>query len=166
MGSKNPQQSETLRLHSLPQESPSLFICLAWAAAAPHRPIFCFPARVGLGSSCSLVPGRGEGRQEQTDSSEQRVIARPQGNKWKFLLPYPTPQESGVTSFPLGEDCTAVLLWGFPGPKNLPHCSSTSKGFTPHKEQRIWEPAIPGSEPSLKVPEGWREIQMHGNTDG
>lgn len=153
-------------LHCLPQGSPSLFICLAWAASAPHRALFCPPARVGPGSSCSPVPGWGEGWQEWTDSSEQSVPAKPQGNQWGFLLPYPTPQECGVTSFPPGGDCTAGLPWGFLAPKNLPCCSSTSKGFTPHQEQGIWGPAIPGSESSLKVPEGWREIQMHGNTDG
>lgn len=146
-GGEDPQ-----RLHSLPQESPTLFLCLLWAAAAPRRPIFCPPARVGPGSSCSLVPGGVKA--SRRGQSEQSVVASPRGNEWRFLLPYPTPQESGVTSFPPGEDCTAVLPWGSPAPKNLPCCSSTSKGFTPHEEQRIWEPAVPGSESSLKIPEG------------
>ena len=153
------------------QESPCLFICPAWSAAAPRRPVFWPPpARVGPGSSCRLISGQGEGGQERMYGSEQSVVARRRGNKPRFLLPSPAPQEFRVTSFPLGEDSTAVLPRGFPGPKNLPRCSSASKGFTPHRlpgeEQRSWEPAIPGSRSLLNVPEGRRETQMHGNADG
>lgn len=169
-------QSRVVRIHSRVRPHgciPSLRkapVCLfAWRGLQlPHTdPFSAPPARVGPGSSCSLVPGQGEGQQEGTGSSEQSVVPRAQGNKRRFLLPYPTLQESRVTSFPPGEDCTAVLPWGSPAPKNLPCCSRASKGFTPHQEQRVWEPAIPGSGSSLKIPEGWRrEIQMHGNTDG
>lgn len=141
-------------------------VCLfAWRGLQlPHTDPFSVPLLMwGRGAAAALsLDGVKAGRTGQT-----AVVARPQGNKWRFLLPYPTLQESRVTSFPPGEDCTAVLPWGSPAPKNLPCCSRASKGFTPHQEQRIWDPAIPGSEFSLKVPEGWRrEIQMHGNTDG
>lgn len=73
-------------------------------------------------------------------------------------------------SFPPGEDSTAVLPQGFPGPKNLPCRSSASKGFAPHHllgaEQGSREPAVPGSKSFLNVLEGWRETQMRGSADG
>lgn len=155
------------------QQSPCLFICPSWSAAAPRRPICCPPppppARVGPGSSCRLISGQGEGGQAQTYSSKQSAVVRHQGNMPRFLLPSLAPQEFRVTSFPPGEDSTAVLLQGFPGPENLPRCSSASKGFALHrlpgKEQRSWEPAIPGSRSLLNVskrPEGNPDAQERG----
>lgn len=136
------------------QESPCLFICPAWSAVAPGRPLFCPPRR--------LISEQGEDGQERTYGSKQSVVARHRGKKLRFLLPSPTPQEFRVISFPPGEDSTAVFPWGFPGPKNLPRCSSASKGIPPYrppgKEQKLREPTIPGSKVFIKRPRG-----MEGN---
>jgi len=127
--------------------------------AAPRRPI-CWPPSISCGTGEQLQARLwwGEGGWARTYSSEQRAVVRRRGNKPRFPLPSPTPQEFGVMSFPLGKDSTAVLPRGFPGPGNLPGFSSSSKGFAPHRlpgeEQRSWEPAIPGSGSFLNVPEG------------
>lgn len=157
MGSEDLQWSKSLQLQSLPSAK-SLFAHFPIVVCTTQTRLLSPPAHVGLGRICRLISGQGDGGQARAYGSEQSAGARRRGNKLRFLLPSPALQEFRVTSFPPGEDSTAVFPRGFPGPKNLPHCSSASKGFGAHRlpgeEQRSWETAIPGSRALLNVPEG------------
>lgn len=113
VGSKDLQRSKSLQLQSLPSAK-SLFAHLPIIVCTTQIRLLSPQAHVGLGRICRFISGQGNGGQAWAYGSKQSAGARRRGNKPRFLLPSSTLQEFRVTSFPPGEDSTAVFPRGFP----------------------------------------------------